>query len=463
MSENYVEGFSWGWKARMPPLKSLFRNRPVMTEEQRRASRTRWFGGIFPWGIVLLLVVAIAVLFYRSSARIWTLELDSPVSIEHPTFPGAFGPLLGAEFIEGNTVEPLINGVEIFPAMLEAIRQAERSITLESYIWASGEISDQFIEALSERARAGVKVHALVDGAGNFKLKLGDVDRMKEAGAEFVVYHRERWHDLKPNINHRTHRKLLVVDGAIGFTGGVCIDDGWLGDADLPERWRETHARITGPAVRQMQAIFAVNWLQTTSRLLAGPDYFPEIQPTGSASMHCFMSGPHERPELARLSYLLAISSARESIRLAHAYFIPDNHSIELLLAARARGVRIEVIVPFINDSRIGRGAARSRWGKLLEAGVEFHLYQPSLYHCKLMIVDDVFTTIGSINFDNRSFALNDEANINVLDASVARAFLKGFNADLARSQPLTLEAFRDRPFYIKIGDHLAGLLRSQL
>ncbi len=434
-----------------------------MTEAERRASRARWFGGVFPWGVVLLLFFAIAVLFYRSSARIWTLERDSPVSIEHPTFPDAFGPLLGAEFIGGNSVEPLINGVQIFPAMLEAIRQAERSVTIETYIWASGEISDQFIKALVERARAGVKVHALVDGAGNFKLKLADVDRMKDAGIEFVVYDRERWYNLKFNINHRTHRKLLILDGAIGFTGGVCIEDGWMGDADLPERWRETHARITGPAVRQMQAIFAANWLQTTSRLLAGPEYFPAIPSAGSARMHCFMSGPNERPELARLSYLLAISSARKSIRLSHAYFIPDNHSIELLLAARARGVRVEIIAPLINDSRIGRAAARSRWGKLLEAGVEFHLYQPSRYHCKLMIVDDVFTTIGSINFDNRSFALNDEANINVMDESVARAFLEGFNADLARSQPLTLDAFRDRPFYIKLGDHLAGMLRSQL
>jgi len=210
-----------------------------------------------------------------------------------------------------------------------------------------------------------------------------------------------------------------------------------------------------------MQAVFATNWLQTTSRLLTGPDYFAPAIPTGDAIAHVYMSGPAERPENARLAYLLAIASARQSIQLAHAYFLPDNLSIEMLLAARERGVRIQVIVPAKHDSRIGLAIARSRWGRLLEAGVEFHEYQPTLYHCKMMIVDDVYLTLGSVNFDNRSFSINDEVNISVIDRDTVRQFQQSFDDDLAQSAPLSLESFRARPWYVKIADHFLGLFRA--
>ena len=413
------------------------------------------------WVLLGVFGVVLVALVYSSWARQLRDPIVSEIAVDDPRFRDFAGPLLGAEFLQGNTVTPLINGREIFPAMLAAIKTAEKTITLESYIWASGQISDQFCLALSERAQHGVKVHALVDGAGDLKLKLSDVSRMKAAGVEFYVYGREHWYQLKLNINHRSHRKLLIIDGKIGFTGGVCIDDTWLGDGNTPGHWRDTQARITGPAVREMQAVFAANWLQTTSRLLMGPDYFPEPPRTGNAVTQCFMSGPNERPENARLSYLLAIASARKSIQLSHAYFVPDDLAIEMLLAARQRGVRIDVIVPFKNDSRFGRAASRSRWDRLLEAGVVFHYFMPTLYHCKVMIVDDTFVTLGSVNFDNRSFSINDEVNINVVDAATARAFQKSFTDDLAQSTPLTLAAFRDRPFYIKWADRFCGSFRA--
>lgn len=413
------------------------------------------------WLILIATVGILGLLPYGSSARMLRDPIVSAVWMDDPVFRDFAGPLLGAEFLPGNTVVPLPNGREIFPAMLAAIGAAQKSITIESYIWASGTVSDQFSAALIERGRQGVKIHALVDGAGNLKLKLADIDRMKAAGVEFVVYGREHWHPLKLNLNHRSHRKLLIVDGTVGFTGGVCIDDTWLGDGDSPGFWRETQARITGPAVRQMQAVFATNWLQSTSRLLTGPDYFPENPPTGRARTHCFMSGPGEHPENARLSCLLAIAAARKSIQLSHAYFVPDDLAIEMLLAARQRGVKIDVIVPLKNDSRFGRAAARSRWGRLLEAGVRFHSYRPSLYHCKVMIVDDIFVTLGSVNFDNRSFSINDEVNINVIDRATARDFQKSFTSDLAKSTPLTPEEFRARPAYVKVADHFCGLFRA--
>ncbi|MEO5958981.1 MAG: phospholipase D-like domain-containing protein [Opitutaceae bacterium] len=378
-------------------------------------------------------------------------------------FASAFGPVVGAEFIDGNSVEILVNGDRFFPAMLKAIREAQKTITFETYIWAPGKISDEFIVALTERAQHGVKVHVLVDGMGTLKFKKEDGVRLRAAGVELLKYGREHWYEIKPNINHRTHRKLLIVDGRIAFTGGMCIDDSWLGNADSEKVWRETGARIAGPVVRQMQAVFAANWLQTTSALLLGEDYFPKISSSGSSLAQCFGSGPDEGAEMARIGYLFAIAGARQSIDLSHAYFVPDDLAIKMLLAARKRGVRIRAIVPAINDSRFGRAASRSRWGELLEAGVEFHQYLPAMYHCKTMVVDGVFVTIGSANFDNRSFTINDEVTLNVLDRGVAADHLRMFEQDLRRSKPLTLEEFKARPFYIKAADHIAGMFRSQL
>jgi cardiolipin synthase len=276
-------------------------------------------------------------------------------------------------------------------------------------------------------------------------------------------YGREHWYEIKPNINHRTHRKLLVVDGKIGFTGGMCIDDSWLGNADSRDRWRETQVRVEGPAVRQMQATFVTNWTQTGRALLLGEDYFPEFEREGRSIAMCFKSGPGEGAESARLSYLLAIASARKSIDIEHAYFIPDDLGVQMLLEARERGVRIRVMIPEKHDSRFGRAAARSRWGELLAAGVEFYQYQPAMLHAKTMTVDDYFVTVGSVNFDNRSFSINDEVALNVLDASVAREHRRMFEEDLSKSKPLTREEFESRPRYVKWADRFCGLFRSQL
>ncbi len=332
------------------------------------------------------------------------------------------GPLLGAEYTRGNTIKLYSNGDEFFPAMLAAIAGAQKSISLETYIWSSGRISDRFIAALIERAQHGVKVHVMVDGMGMLKFKQADQDRLLAGGVQYIVYGREHWWEVKPNINHRTHRKLLIIDGHLGFTGGMCIDDDWTGNATQVDHWREIQLQAEGPVVREMQSVFTTNWLQTTSRLLVGPDYFPaEIPPRTGARALCYKSGPGEDPENARISYLLGIASARKSIRIQHAYFVPDDLALGMLLDARKRGVEVDVIIPAHNDSSFGRAASRSRWGKLLAAGVRFHQYEPAMYHCKMMIVDDLFLTIGSVNFDNRSFGINDEVAVNTLDAGVAR------------------------------------------
>lgn len=452
----------------MKPLMSLLekidlRRSATRSPDAKKRARSRNPEGWRWWMLAIAAVLAVGLYFWFTSAKILGEPVEFAYGAEDAAFAETIGPLLGVELVDGNAVETLVNGGAFFPAMLNAIRSATKTITLETYIWSSGKISDQFVEALSERARNGVKVHVIVDGMGTLKLKASDIDRMKTAGVEYVKYGREHWYDFKANINHRTHRKLLMIDGRIGFTGGMCIDDLWLGNAETPKQWRETVVRVEGPAVRQMQSVFATNWLQTTQRLLVGPDYFPKVTKAGSALVQCFKSGPHEDPENARIAYMLAIASARKSIKIAHAYFVPDDLAVDMLLAARRRGVNIEVIIPAINDSRFGRAASRSRWGKLLEAGVVFHQYLPAMYHCKVMIVDDVFVTIGSTNFDNRSFRINDEVNVNVLDRRVATQHLKVFADDLAKSKPLTREEFESRATWQKAVDHFCGMFRSQL
>lgn len=448
-----------------------FRHKHRVRRAERRAEKDRRLGPKqkperkqIILASLLALVCVLGLWFWLTSAK----SVAEPVRLSYgpgdAVFDDSLGPLLGAEFTGGNQVKMLNNGDEFFPAMLKDLAAAQHSITLETYIWSSGKISDQFIEVLTDRARHGVKVHVLVDGMGSLHFKDSDQHRLLDAGVQYLVYGREHWWQIKPNINHRTHRKLLIIDGRIGYTGGMCIDDKWLGNATQEDHWREIDVRLEGPVVRQMQAVFLTNWLQTTSRLLVGPDYFPAIEaPDKGAPAQCYKSGPGEDPENARISYLLGIASARKSIRIQHAYFVPDDLAIQMILEARQRGVDVEVIIPEHNDSRFGRAASRSRWGKLLAAGVKFYRYKPAMYHCKMMIVDDLFLTIGSVNFDNRSFGINDEVNVNTLDPEVARQGLALFEQDKRASDPLTLEEFRDRPWWQKFLDHFCGLFRSQL
>jgi cardiolipin synthase len=427
--------------------------------KRRPKNDLRWHWTFVSLGIAMV----IGAYFWYVSARILQQPLRLDFGASDPAFRAAMGPLLGAEFSPGNKVETLINGAHFFPPMLAAIRGAQKTITIETYIWESGEISNQFIEALTERARARVKVHILLDGMGTLKFKNEDRKRLTDSGVEVYTYGRQHWWEVKPNINHRTHRKILVVDGRIGFTGGMCIADKWMGDADSRDRWRDTQVRVEGPAVQQMQAIFATNWLQTSGVLLLGENYFPAFKREGGVMAMCFKSGPDEGSQSARMSYLLAIASARKSIDIEHAYFVPDDLAVQMLLEARKRGVRIRVIIPEKNDSRFGRSASRSRWGALIAAGVEFHQYQPAMLHAKTMSVDDVFVTVGSVNFDNRSFNINDEIALDVIDAKVAADLGRAYTDDLNHSKPYTREEFEGRPFYIRWTDEFCGLFRSQL
>jgi cardiolipin synthase len=380
-----------------------------------------------------------------------------------PRFQRTMSHLLGPPVVPGNRVTTLLNGDKAFPAMLDAIKSARHSITLEAYIFWPGKMGTTFAEALVERARAGVATHLILDGLGSQKLDDELIEGMRRAGVQVVIFRPLRWYTLD-RVNHRTHRKLLVVDGRVGFTGGLGIADLYQGHAQDKDHWRDGQFRVEGPAVGQLQGAFLDNWIETGGALLHGTDYFPPLDSAGSAWAQAVHSSPGGGTESLRLMYLLAIASASRTIRIANPYFVPNTLAVEMLVAARRRGVNVEVLVPGpITDAGLVRRASRRKWGPLLEAGVSIYEYQPTMYHNKLIVVDDYWVSVGSTNFDNRSFRLNDEANLNVFDEAFAREQTEVFAQDRARSREVTLEEWRGRPITERLEELVAWMLRRQL
>ena len=390
-------------------------------------------------------------------------QLPRLYSTASPDFERALGSLLGPGIVGGNAVTELLNGDQIFPPMLAAIQGAKKSITFETYIYWSGDIGKQFADALSERARAGVRVHVLLDWVGSAKMDESYLTEMKEAGVQIEKFHKPHWYNLA-RLNNRTHRKLLVVDGQVGFTGGVGIAPHWMGNAQDPDHWRDSHYLVRGPVVAQMQATFLDNWLKVTGKVLHGALYFPPIAPAGAQKAQMFSSSPSSGSESMQLMYHLAITAAERSIDLSVAYFVPDELTQKHLMDALARGVRVRFITPGEHtDTDTVKAASRATWGPLLQAGAQIHEYQPTMYHCKVMIVDQLLVSVGSTNFDNRSFRLNDEANLNVYDAAFAKRQTEVFEDDLKRSRRVTYEEWLNRPLREKAHEKLTGWLRSQL
>jgi cardiolipin synthase len=430
-------------------------------KRKERSTRSKVFIVLTTVGLTLFAVIAAAN--FSEAEKAVERKVERLYSVRDSAFIRAMGIALGPSVVEGNHVETLLNGDEIFPAMLKAITEATRTITMETYIYWGGETGRQFAEALSQRARAGLKVHVLVDWVGSSKMEDSLIVLMETAGVEFRKYRPLRWYNLG-RINNRSHRKLLVADGRIGFTGGVGIADVWTGNAQDPAHWRETHFRIEGPAVAQMQATFMDNWIKATGTVLHGPDYFPPLAAAGAEPAQVFSSSPAGGSESMRLMYLLAITAAERSIDLSSAYFVPDRLTGEALVSALKRGVRLRVIVPgpYI-DTKIVRSASRARWGELLASGAQIFEYQPTMYHVKVLIVDSLMVSVGSTNFDPRSFGLNDEANLNIYDAGFALRQTDIFERDLTRSQRVTLESWRARPIREKLMERLASLLGPAL
>ena len=388
-------------------------------------------------------------------------KIESRYGVADPEFARTMGNLLGPALVGGNETTTLVNGDEIFPAMLDAIRSAQRTINFETFVYWSGQVGSDFTDALCERAAHGVKVHVIIDSIGGGRLDQKSIKRMTAAGIEWVKYHPLRLYELgwTEKFNNRTHRKLLVVDGQVGFTGAVGIADEWLGDAQSPKHWRDNHYLVRGPVVAQLQAAFIDNWMQATGRVLHGDDYFPPLEVAGEQWAQVFRSGPNGGSDSMQLMFLLSLAAARENIRLASAYFVPDRLTIEALIDARRRGVRVQIVVPGPHiDIKVVRRASRARWGDLLRAGVEIYEYQPTMYHCKQLVIDDLWVSIGSANVDNLSFRLNDEANLNVLDARFAQEQARVFDEDVAASKRITYRQWSRRPAGEKVYEGFATL-----
>ena len=411
------------------------------------------------WSAATVVATALAVLLVANLSlgdKHIDKRVDTLYAAADPQFRRNVNVMFGPALVGGNRTQALVNGQAFFADMLDAIRGARRTITFESYIWWSGEIGSAFTQALIERARAGVKVHLLFDALGSGKIDERAVEAMRDAGVEVEKYNPWRLTTLA-RINNRTHRKILVLDGRLAYTGGAGIGDEWL-------EWRDTQFRIEGPVVAQVQAAFIENWIEVTGRVLHGEDYFPALAPAGGQAAQFIVTSPGGGSESMQLMYLLSIAAATQSIRLSAAYFLPDEVEIRTLVAAAKRGVRVQIIVPGKQtDSPLVRRASRSTWGELLRAGVEFYEYQPTFFHCKVMVVDELWVTLGSSNFDDRSFSVNDEANLNVLDRAFAAEQARIFEQDLRSSRRVTYEQWRERPWTEKLWENTVGLLRSQL
>lgn len=419
-----------------------------------------------PLAIIGVAVAAAAVTLLALNLLIGNKQIDdrleSGVAVDSPEFQRIMGTVLEPTLLDGNRVRALVNGDQIFPAMLGAIRSAQKSVTLETYIYWSGAVGHEFAEALRERAQQGVQVDVIVDWFG------GDLDddlieQMRGSGIAIHRYNPPTWTTLD-RINHRTHRRLLVVDGKIGFIGGAGLSDKWSGNAQGPAHWRDTHFEVEGPVVAQLQSAFLDNWIKTTGEVPRSEAFLPPLEARGDARAHVFKASPGGGAKSMQLMYLLSISSARKSIDLSAAYFLPDEVALRSLVAAMNRGVRLRVIVPgpYMDVSLVAR-SSRAKWGVLLAAGAELYQYQPTMFHCKVMVVDGLWVSAGSTNFDSRSFTINDEANLNVYDAAFARAQTAIFEKDLERSKRFASADWEALSWWTKALDAAATALDSQL
>jgi cardiolipin synthase len=362
----------------------------------------------------------------------------------------------------GNRVDIFTNGPEFYPAMLDAVRSATRSINMECYIFQPGRIADQFIDALADRAKLGVQVTLVVDAIGSFNLWGRPLRRLREAGCRVESYQRIKWYSLA-RLNNRTHRELLIVDGRIAFIGGAGVADWWNFSSRKGPRWRDTMARIEGPVVAALQGVAAENWLECCGEIFTGPTYFPSIEGAGDTTAFIIKSSPSDRATASRVAFQLLMEGADHHIRIATPYFLPDRALRRTLVEAAKRGVAVDVIVPGRHtDQRWVRLASRRMWGELLKAGARIHEYKAGMTHNKVLIVDELWSVLGTTNIDNRSFEHNDEVNVALRDPEVASRLLKDYAQDLADSEKYTLERWERRPLWEKIVGPFVWILERQ-
>lgn len=388
--------------------------------------------------------------------------LSHEFDIESDEFLDTIAGASSAPFVKGNSIELLNNGDAFYPRMLEAIESAEVSITIEAYIYWAGEVGLQFARALAERAAAGVTVKILLDAIGSSNIGHEILKTLEDAGCQVAWYNPIHWYTLG-RFNNRTHRKSLIIDGHIAFTGGAGIADHWRGDARNPGEWRDMQIRLNGPAVTPLQAGFAHNWQQTTGELLSGATYYPPIKRRGHLSAQTLMSSPESGGSIVRTMYYLSIVCARKSIYIANPYFIPDAVAIETLVDAKKRGIDVRIMVSGIrNDNWIARQNSTRLIGRLLAAGVEILEYNRTMLHQKTMVVDGVWVTVGTTNFDDRSFSHNEESNVCIFDRDLGAEMQRIFCEDSAACDRVEHAAWKHRGVWARTQEFVASFFEEQ-
>jgi cardiolipin synthase len=392
-------------------------------------------------------VVALGLVFAQDQV---TLQIRSGVSAEDARHPDYVAALVGTELSRGNAFDVLTNGEQIFPAMLGAIDGARRRISFESYIFDTGDVATRFTEALERAAKRGVKVNMVVDAVGASKMEKTHVERLRQAGCHVAQFNTPAWYSLE-EINYRTHRKILVVDGETAFTGGVGVADHWLGNADSKEHWRDTQVRVRGPVVRMMEAAFYENFLEADGTTAPELDAPPASLGEEGEALVVRSSPTGGSNDLKRL-YLLAIAAAKRRIDITTPYFVTDESTLWSLEDAVRRGVKIRVLMEGdLTDAMPVKYASRRLYDRLLQQGIELYEFQPTMMHTKTLMVDGIWSIFGSANFDNRSLELNDEMNLAVSSHSLAQRFLDDLEQDLKRSRRITIEEWRQRPTLDKV------------
>ncbi len=385
---------------------------------------------------------------------------DAPIDSKY--FLDLLAVLTDAQVHRGNRVEVLTNGNCFYEAELSAIRSAEHSIHLEAYIFLRGEIGKRFAEALAERARAGVRVKLILDYIGCLSTPKSYFKELLNAGGRVNWYHSPR-PDLLPQINNRTHRELLIVDGKAGFIGGAGIADQWYKAHKRHARWRDTVVRVEGPVVASLQSVFAQNWLRVAGEVITDRDGFWFGDGEGDSVALVVNSTPAAGATRARILFQMLIASAKENIYISTPYFLPDRSARQAIVqAVRERNVQVKILTPGVrSDSPFTRSSSRQLYGKLLKHGVEIYEYQPAMIHVKTMMVDDAWAVVGSTNFDHRSFEINDEVNLAIQHAGVAKRLVQDFERDLEQSIPVTYEDWRRKTRY-RVFERLEALLQRQ-
>ena len=378
-----------------------------------------------------------------------TLHVVSAISAEDERFPAYVAALVGADLTRGNAYDVLTNGDEIFPAMLEAIDGARRRISFETYIYEGGQVGDKFTAALENAARRGVAVTIIADSIGT-NIEPAHVDRLRAAGCRLEWFNPTTWYSLE-HVNYRTHRKILVVDGEIGFTGGAGVADHWLGDAQDPEHWRDTQIRMRGPIVRLLEAAFHEDLIDTGGVTTPVFEDEPELlhgegASSGEGASFLVRSSPTGGSNDMKRLYLLLIASAQRTLDIATPYFVMDESTIWALEQAAQRGVRIRILAEGDNtDAMPVKHASRADYDRLMSFGVEIYEYAPTMMHAKVLMVDGLVSMFGSANFDNRSLELNEELNITVTSRDLASRLMSDFEQDLRASTRLELQMWRAR------------------